>query len=1096
MADSNLNPRPDLNSAGSLAESDGAFPQPSDAESLATWVWLAELASRNFGETVRFGNSPEVELPRMVGQFRLDTLLGTGGYGAVFRAFDTELECPVGLKLAWPSVMFDAAASRRFVDEPKTVAALNHPGIIRVYGSGWIGAVCYIALELVEGPALGEWFRDQERVSVRLAAEIVGDIAKAIQFAHERDIIHRDLKPSNILLRPHGTNGPFPYQLVVCDFGLARRPRLPAASAVTRTHEIIGTDPYIAPEQLAGGKTAPDPSCDIFSLGVILYELVTGRRPFDGETIEETRNLIKNLDPPAPRSLRTKVPRDLETIILKCLEKSPTRRYVSARELADDLQRFLNDEPIRARPPAPWQRSWKMVRRNPLASSLWALGLISALVIATLLGAWAADRKSAARQIAVADTAERQQRYASNIQHAAEALRRGGRREVLELLDECRSLANESIYCGVEWDFLWAQVNRADRTLKGHAGSVHCVRYSPNGDLLVSGGEDGRVIIWDASTGTKQHEIDDHVGEVNTVEISSDGSLVAIGGDDGRVVVHRMKNGSVLFDEPIVKGRVFVLAWLGNSMQLAVGGEGAVLSVVDLVSLQRRCTGPLPASPYGIARDPLHPIEIKSLTFIPERNWLAVSIAPAGLPIFDVSTLSEVKPSLGEFLGGNATCYVPSGPGYLAETCFSWVRIWNLESGSKVAELSAGHEARSLRYSAATKVLVASLRNGAVQTWNIEDILAGRHPGGQRFDAHDIRANSAEISPDGTWLATGGQDSCIRVWRRQSMMHPFDVPLDNKPWGIEFSPCGRWAAVVDGAVERPRRITICDANSGEFLWATGSQLMDDSDQQPSGIPLHSDVAFDPTGSEVACLEADFVVRGRDSRTGYIKWEHPLPANQKARLCGFSPDAKSLVIAEAGRGTFFLERGSGDAVHHIKDATRTLVQALRTTQGDFWLETGAVQKCLLGAASLARKSLNLPGLSERVQAATLSPDGRYLAAASADRIIYFWDLNHLGPPGKLVGHEGVISNLHFSADGATILSHAYDGTVRFWRLPTRTELLKLGSPDEPIHCMGLSPGGNLLVLGIEHEGHYGLQIHRLGADRESLAKSFELEPNKP
>lgn len=724
-------------------------------------------------------------------------------------------------------------------------------------------------------------------------------------------------------------------------------------------------------------------------------------------------------------------------------------------------------------------------------------------MVAGLVGALIVHRTEASRQIAAAELAasvaegfERQHQYASNIQHAAEAWRRGGRREVLELLDECSSLARNPVQRSIEWDFLWAQANSADRTLEGHSGSVHCVRYSPNGDLLVSGGEDGRVIVWDASTWTRQREVNDHVGEVYAVEISSDGSLLAIGGDDGRVVVHRLKDGAVLFDEPIVEGRVFAIAWLGNSMQLAVGGDGAVLSIVDPISGQRRSTAPLPASAYGIARDPSHPIEITSLTYIPERGWIAVAIAPGGLPIFDVSTLAEVRPLNGKYMGAHATCYVPSGPGYLAETCFSQVRLWNLEDGSMVAEFSADNEPRSLRYSATAKVLVAGLRNGAVQTWNVESILAGRQPRGQRFDAHSARANSAEISPDGTWLTTGGKDTCLRMWRRQSMGHPFDVSLDNKPWRIEFSPCGRWVAIADGAFDRPRRITMCDAHSGEFLWTTGLQSMRDSDLEPSGIPVYLKVAFDPTGSEVACLETDFVVRARDSRTGSIKWNYSIPTDQKVRLRGFSPDGKFLVIAGAGRGTFFLECGSGDVVRHIKDATRTLVGALRTTQGDFWLETGTAQRCLLRAVPSAARSINLPGISERVQVATMSRDARYLAAAGTDQIIYFWDLDHLGAPGKLVGHEGVIHDLHFSADGHTLLSHANDGTVRFWHLPTRAELLKLGRPDEPIHCMGLNPAGNLLVLGIEHEGRYGLQIHRLGPDRGSLAKTFELEPDKP
>ncbi|MBI2826638.1 MAG: serine/threonine protein kinase [Planctomycetia bacterium] len=175
------------------------------------------------------------EIPHAIGRFRPENVLGQGAYGVVLRAFDTELERPVALKLAWPHVMFDAVASRRFIEEPKAAAALNHRGIVKVYDSGWIDSVSYIALELVDGPTLGEWLAGQTHVPYRVAVQIVHDVAEAVHFAHARGIVHRDLKPSNILLRPGGQQGPFPYEPVVGDFGLARRPRMSPRSNLTGT---------------------------------------------------------------------------------------------------------------------------------------------------------------------------------------------------------------------------------------------------------------------------------------------------------------------------------------------------------------------------------------------------------------------------------------------------------------------------------------------------------------------------------------------------------------------------------------------------------------------------------------------------------------------------------------------------------------------------------------------------------------------------------------------------------------------------------------------------------------------------------------------
>ena len=699
----------------------------------ALLAWMSALA-RGEPEKNPLESAPcQHTLPPKLGRFRLESILGQGGYGVVFRAFDTSEERPVALKIAWPHVMYDRVSSQRFVDEPKASASLDHSGIVRIYTSGWVGPICYIALELIDGPTLSAWCEAHGSVPPQHGAQIVKAVAEAIQYAHENDIIHRDLKPSNILLRPCNGGEGFGYEPVVTDLGLARRLRASALADATATQAVVGTDHYMSPEQALGQKVGP--LSDVFSLGVVLYELVLGRRPFDGNTSLEVREHILHDDPPSMRASHRSVPKDLEAIILKCLEKSPGNRYESAQHFADDLGRFLAGEPVHAQRKTIWQNAWKYAKRKPRVVTMWLLAVATALLFAGMLGAFIDDRANASRQIAsaerlaaVADGNERQHQYAANIQHAHEALRRGGRREVLELLDECRLLAHEPVQRGIEWDFLWAQTNDADRTLRGHDKSVHAVRFSPDGHLLISGGEDGRVIIWDASTWTKRYEINDKVDEVNAVEISADGSLLAVAGDDGRVVVHRIDDGSVIFDEPIVKGRAFVLAWLGDGTRLAVGGDDAVLSIVDPISHEHRRTAPLTASAYGIARDPTHPIEIKAFAFLPQQNALAVAMSPGGLHVFDVETLSEVGRLNGELIKSRAICSIPQSPGYLAATCYSLVQIWNLDDRSQVAEFPTDDEPRSLCYSSATGTLIAGLRNGEVQTWNVASALAGVSP--------------------------------------------------------------------------------------------------------------------------------------------------------------------------------------------------------------------------------------------------------------------------------------------------------------------------------------------------------------------------------
>ena len=256
----------------------------------------------------------------------------------------------MALKLAWPGVLMDPVASRRFIEEPKTVASLKHRGIVEVYDSGEIEMASFIALELIDGPTLAQWLKEEEHVSARLAAHIVCDVSEAIHVAHERDIVHRDLKPSNILLRPSADGAVFAYEPVVTDFGLARRPRLSETSMLTGTQAILGTDRYMSPEQAAGRQDEVGRGSDVFSLGVIFYELLARRLPFDGDSSEQVRWRIQHDDAPAIRAWRSGVPKDLETIALKCLEKEPARRYPTSQALSDDLRRWLRGESIHARP--------------------------------------------------------------------------------------------------------------------------------------------------------------------------------------------------------------------------------------------------------------------------------------------------------------------------------------------------------------------------------------------------------------------------------------------------------------------------------------------------------------------------------------------------------------------------------------------------------------------------------------------------------------------------------------------------------------------------------------------------------------------------
>jgi serine/threonine protein kinase len=302
-------------------------------------------------------------LPRKLGKFELLEELGLGSFGHVFRARDTELDRTVAIKIPRAAHLASREDADRFVREARSAAQLKHPGIVALYDTGQTeDGTCYLVEEFVQGATLAARL-GEGRLSLRKSAELIAEIAEALDYAHRHGVIHRDLKPSNILVDQEG-------QPHVMDFGLAKRDLGGVEEQpLTLDGQVLGTPAYMSPEQARGEAHQVDARTDVYSLGVILYELLTGERPFRGNRRMLVLQVLQD-EPRPPRSLNDKVPRDLETICLKAMAKTPSRRYATAGELAGDLRRYLASEPIRARPIGRLERLWRWCRRNPVAASL------------------------------------------------------------------------------------------------------------------------------------------------------------------------------------------------------------------------------------------------------------------------------------------------------------------------------------------------------------------------------------------------------------------------------------------------------------------------------------------------------------------------------------------------------------------------------------------------------------------------------------------------------------------------------------------------------------------------------------------------------
>jgi serine/threonine-protein kinase len=377
------------------------------------------------------------DLPRVPG-YDVQGLLGHGGMGVVYKAWHLRLHRTVALKMLLAGVYALARERERFLREAEAVAGLHHANVVQVYDVGDLDGLPYFTMEFVEGGSLAQKLAGTPQPADQAAA-LVTTLAEAIQVAHQSGIVHRDLKPANVLLTADGVPK-------VSDFGLARR--LDAGQGLTLTGLPMGTPSYMAPEQAQGQKEAIAPATDVYALGAILYELLTGRPPFKGETAAETLVQVISHEPASPARLNAKVPRDLDTICLKCLEKAPEKRYASARALADDLNRFREGRPIQARPLGWGGHLWRWVRRNPAAAAL----VVTALTLVGLAvggGFWLERRQAEQREEAARQEGRESQAVEAVLAQAATLQKKGRWPEARAALDAAPDLLGPAAPAGL-----------------------------------------------------------------------------------------------------------------------------------------------------------------------------------------------------------------------------------------------------------------------------------------------------------------------------------------------------------------------------------------------------------------------------------------------------------------------------------------------------------------------------------------------------------------------------------------------------------------------------------------------------------------------
>jgi WD40 repeat protein/tRNA A-37 threonylcarbamoyl transferase component Bud32 len=937
---------------------------------------------------------PHLSPGSLFGDYEILGELGRGGMGVVYKARQRSLKRLVALKMILAGELAGPDQVKRFHREARALAELEHPNIVPIYEVGEHNGQHYFSMKLIEGSSLSRELAHYRR-NHKAAAFLVARVARAVHFAHQRGILHRDLKPGNILLdagkQPH-----------VTDFGLAKR--LDASGSLSRDGAVLGTASYMAPEQAAARDSRLTPAADVYSLGAILYELLTGRPPFRGETIMQTLWQVLDREPMQPRRLNPAVPRDLETICLYCLDKRPSQRFSSAAALADELERWVEGQPLRDARRVRWpERSWLWCRRKPVLASLSAAAVLLLALVAVLVpisihrAGLAAEAKrdqdkaereaiEQAKRAREAQEAKRRREYLNDMGAAGQAVRGSDFTEVRRLLQKWRPAATEGVdYRAWEWHFLDARCREVPLLVRGHPGQVQAVAWSPRGDRLASADGGGNVKIWDALDGKELLQLP---------------TLALAGG-------------------------ALALAWSADGNSLAGAGQAplgkAVVQIWDAAS--------------GTPSQPL--------------ETLGAVNRPLALP----ARPGEQDPPRHIFIGSWAMSLLwsPKGRKLALADADGKVQIWDVGTGQHVPIPNA-HKGgvHSAAWSADGSLLASVGGDGVVRTW---DPVTGKAVFTVPFrKADDFMAPAAMARSYAlTWIqGEGGKrlsvvcnDGEIRVWDAATAKEVEDPPFHLIPLDLDAAGAGRLGSRGERFVWSPdgKRLASIQVGGVVKLWDPLSGKEEESVTVPAAKGLGPEVAmcapaWDPTSRRLLLGGSDGLLQvypaggGRQAVRSPVSGALAWMSDSRSVLRIAFDDRPRIQVCDAITGRWVRSLGD-ESLPHVLAASPDWV-ASATWDGLLQLWPLAEDK---PAVTLEKPTPT----GQRPNGSVLlawTLDGKRLAySLPGQRAIYLWDPASRKTVLTHEAHGQPLRSLAWSRDGQRLASAGDDGTGKVWDVVT-------------------------------------------------------------